>query len=276
MIASLIKHSRFASILLLSVVAQLAADQPIMNMMPRWDGGYGFQVLAETIHRSDLKQGDDVVASGFSEDISVLHLQGVYTWDRSVRLTFKLPYVVDARREVPGSSGEKIVQKDEGLGDLTLALPIKQYFNLAARSGNWTLAPQVRIPMGEANDSYEVANRVWGGGLFAGYETETYDWFFATGVSAWLFENPEPAEWHYSLDLGWNALDYLQILLESDFHWDDDDAFILSSGPAIYARFSDNIHARAEWKHDFVSEVSSHEPDHGNGDRLSIGIGFVF
>ena len=276
MIASLIKHSRFASILLLSVVAQLAADQPIMNMMPRWDGGYGFQVLAETIHRSDLKQGDDVVASGFSEDISVLHLQGVYTWDRSVRLTFKLPYVVDARREVLGSSGDKVVQHDQGLGDLTLALPLKQYFNLAARSGNWTLAPQVRIPMGEAKDSYEVANRVWGGGLFAGYETETYDWFFATGVSAWLFENPEPAEWHYSLDLGWNALDYLQILLESDFHWDDDDAFVLSSGPAIYARFSDNIHARIEWKHDFVSEVSSHEPDHGNGDRLSIGIGFVF
>lgn len=276
MYLALLKRSRATIILLLVSIGQLAADQPIMNMMPRWDGGYGFQVLAETIHRSDLKQGDDVIASGFSEDISVLHLQGVYTWDRSVRLTFKLPYVVDARREVLGSSGEKIVQKDDGLGDLTLALPVKQYFNLAARSGNWTLAPQVRIPLGQADDAYEVANRVWGGGLFAGYETETYDWFFATGVGAWIFEDPEPAKWSYSIDIGWNALDYLQILWESDFRWDDEDAFIVSAGPAIYARLSDNIHTRLEWKHDFISEVSSHEPDHGNGDRLSIGIGFVF
>lgn len=38
-------------------VASVWADQPIMNMMPRWDGGYGFQVLAERLHRSDLKQG---------------------------------------------------------------------------------------------------------------------------------------------------------------------------------------------------------------------------
>ena len=271
-----LKNRRTILILLLASLNQLAADQPIMNMMPRWDGGYGFQVLAESIHRSDLKQGDDVVASGYSEDVSILHLQGVYTWDRSVRLTFKLPYIVDAQREVLGSSEQKVVQHDQGLGDLTLALPLKQYFNLAARSGNWTLTPQVRVPLGKADDSYEVANRVWGGGLFAGYETETYNWFFASGIGAWLFENPEPAEWHYSLDLGWNALDYLQILWESDLHWDDDDAFIVSAGPAIYARFSDNVHARFEWKHDFVSEVSSHEPDHGNGDRLSIGIGFVF
>ena len=67
-----------------------------MNMMPRWDGGYGFQLLSETIHRSDLKRGDTTLASGFTEDISQLHLQGVYTWDRSVRLTAKLPYVVAA------------------------------------------------------------------------------------------------------------------------------------------------------------------------------------
>lgn len=274
--ASPLKNSRTILILLLVSLSQLAADQPIMNMMPRWDGGYGFQVLAESIHRSDLKQGDDVVASGYSEDLSILHLQGVYTWDRSVRLTFKLPYIVDAQREMLGSSGDKVVQRDQGLGDLTLALPLKQYFNLAARSGNWTLAPQVRVPLGKADDSYEVANRVWGGGLFAGYETETYNWFFASGISVWVFEGPEPAEWHYSLDLGWNALDYLQILWESDLHWDDDDAFIVSAGPAIYARFSDIVHARFEWKHDFVSEVSSHEPDHGNGDRWSIGIGFVF
>ena len=48
------------------VLSQLHGDQPIMNMMPRWDGGYGFQVRAEHINRSDLKQGKDVVARGFT------------------------------------------------------------------------------------------------------------------------------------------------------------------------------------------------------------------
>lgn len=252
------------------------ADQPIMNMMPRWDGGYGLQLLADHIHRSDLKQGNDVIASGFSEDIVRLHLEGVYTWDRSIRFTFKLPYTVDARREVLGDNGEKIIERDSGIGDLTLALPLKHYFNLNARSGNWTLAPQVRVPLDEKSDDYEVADRVWGAGIWAGYETETYDWFFATGMGFWHFEGGEPAEWTYNLDLGWNARDHLQILWESDLEWDDENAFSLAAGPAIYFRWSDVVHSRIEWKHDFISEVSDATPDHGNGDHLRVGIGFVF
>ena len=100
------------------------ADQPIMNMMPRWDGGYGFQVRAEHVHRSDLKQGKDAVGRGFTEDLTQLHLESVYTWDRSIRFTAKLPYVAEARREVLGAVGQKVVQRDDGIGDLTLALPL--------------------------------------------------------------------------------------------------------------------------------------------------------
>jgi hypothetical protein len=258
------------------VAAPLQADQPIMNMMPRWDGGYGFQVRAEHIHRSDLKQGSDVIARGFTEEVTQFHLEGVYTWDRSIRLTAKLPYVADARREVLGPMGEKIVQRDQGIGDLTLALPLKHYFNLAARSGSWTLAPQLRIPLGQEDDEFEVWDGVWGGGLSLGYETETYNWFIATSAGFWVFEDPEPAEWSYSLDLGWNARDNMQLLWESDLSWDDENKFFLSSGPALYWRWNDNTHIRIEWKHDFVSRVTSDRPDHGNGDRFSAGIGFVF
>ncbi|MDP4693016.1 MAG: hypothetical protein NWS00_00565, partial [Opitutales bacterium] len=203
--------------------------------------------------------------------------QGVYTWDRSIRMTFKLPYITDARREQLGAGGSKDVQHYDGLGDLTIALPLKRYFNLAARSGSWTLAPQLRVPIGEkGDDGYQVPDRVWGTGLSVGYETETYDWFFATSAGFWFFEQPEPAEWSWSLDLGWNARDNMQLLLESDLKWDDDNAFTLATGPALYWRWSDHVHTRIEWKHDVVSKVSTHTPDHGNGDRWSIGIGFVF
>ena len=254
----------------------LNADQPIMNMMPRWDGGYGFQIRAEHIHRSDLKQGYDVVAHDYSEDIHQFHLEGVYTWDRSIRITAKLPYVEDASREVSGPGGQKVVQYDEGIGDLTLALPLKRYFNLDARTGSWTLAPQFRIPLGREDDEFEVWDGVWGSGLSFGYETETYIWFFATNFGFWIFEQPEPAEWSYSLDLGWNAREDVQILWESDLSWDDEGRFSLSAGPALYWRWSDKTHIRIEWKQDFISRVTLDRPDHGNGERFSAGVGFVF
>jgi hypothetical protein len=269
---------RRIALLLIIGYSPLVGDQPIMNMMPRWDGGYGVQALAETIHRSDLKLGDAVVGKGFSEDIQLLHLQGVYTWDRSVRLTFKLPYVVSAQREVLGIDNEKVVQHDQSIGDLTLALPLKQYFNLSARSGNWSIVPQIIIPLGAADDkhNYAVASRVWGSGISLGYETETYHWFFAASASAWAYESNKSNQWGGSIDLGLKSGDRLLYLWESDLKVDVEDAFILSAGPAVYYRFSDTIHTRFEWKHDFISRVSKRQAEYANGDRISFGIGFVF
>ena len=269
---------RRIALLLIISCSPLLGDQPIMNMMPRWDGGYGMQALAETIHRSDLKLGDVVVGKGFSEDIELLHLQGVYTWDRSVRLTFKLPYIVSAQREVLGIDNQKEEQHNKGIGDLTLALPLKQYFNLSARSGNWSIVPQIIIPLGAADsaDIYSVANRIWGSGISLGYETETYHWFFAASASAWAYESSMSNQWGGSVDLGLKSGDRLLYLWESDFKLDVEDAFILSAGPAVYYRFSDTIHTRFEWKHDFISRVSKRQAEYANGDRISFGIGFVF
>lgn len=252
------------------------ADQPIMNMMPRWDNGYGFQILSENLHRKDLKQGDTVIASNFNESIHRLRLQGVYTWDRSIRLTFKLPYIVEARRETLGSADEKIVEHYSGFGDLTLALPLKKYFNLEQRSGSWTLAPQLRVPLGSKTEKYEAADRQWAAGLSLGYETEVYRWFFATSINTWVFENSEPFELNASIDLRIKIRDDIELLWESDFHWDDAGAAALAAGPAIYWRIADQIHSRLEWKHDFISRVQREKIGHANGDKISIGIGFVF
>ena len=259
----------------LCTLVSALADQPIFNKLPRWDGGYGFQIVTDTIHRSDLLQDDSVVGAGFSEDITQLHFEGVYTWDRSVRLTFKLPYVLDARREVFGANGEKEVQRDQGIGDLTLALPLKKYFNLDGRSGSWTFAPQVRIPL-DNGDDYEVWDHVWGAGLSLGYETETRGWFFGTGVTAWLFETEEPAEISGSIDLGWNFRENAQFTWETDLKFEADGTVFVQAGPALYWRFTDEIHGRVDWKHDFYSKAGGTDLDHGNGDRVSIGVGFVF
>ena len=52
-----------------------------MNMMPRWAGGWGYQFVEEYRHESDLLLGGVVKHRGFSEDVHLMHLQGVYTWD---------------------------------------------------------------------------------------------------------------------------------------------------------------------------------------------------
>ena len=140
-------------VFILAVVTSWA-DQPIMNMMPRWDGGYGIQVLYDYIDREDLLEGDETIHKGWSETIQQVHIQGVYTWDRSIRITAKLPVVLDAER-INLVDGQRVVQQDKGIGDLTLALPLKKYFNLMKRSGNWSVAPQIRVPLG-SSDEYEV------------------------------------------------------------------------------------------------------------------------
>ena len=256
------------------ITVSVVADQPIMNMMPRWDGGYGWQVLYDTIHREDLLRGESVIESGWSETVHQVHLQGVYTWDRAIRITAKLPLVLDAER-VNLVDNNRVVQRDEGVGDLTLALPLKRYFNLMKRTGNWTVAPQVRVPMG-SKDEYDVYDRVWGGGLFAGYETEMRYAFFAAGGSYWVFETEEPEAWHSSVDAGWNFRDNAQLLWETDWHYETDGKRFVSAGPALYWRHNDNTHLRFEYKREFNGKTATGELDHIGGDRIVAGVGFVY
>ncbi len=251
------------------------SDQPIMNMMPRWDGGYGYQLRTEYINRSDLLRGDEVVGEGFSESIYKLHLEGVYTWDRSIRLTLKMPYVIEARREQL-VNGAKQSERTSKLGDMTFALPLKKYFNRDGSSGSWTLAPQLRVPTASKTNAYDIYDREWGLGLALGYEIETSTSFFAIGVHGFAFEKDDDNEIGMSIDLGWNFRDYAQLLWETDYRAEDNGSETLAAGPALYWRFTDEIHTRIEWKHDFKSRVGSNELDHGNSDSFSLGIGFVW
>ena len=249
------------------------ADQPIMNMMPRWDGGYGFQLVQEYRTESELLDGKSEVGNGLSETVNILHLEGVYTWDRSVRLTAKLPFVLDAEREILDSAGNVVTQEDSGVGDLTLALPIKSYFNETDKSGSWTAAPQLRVPLRDA-DEFDVYDRVWGVGLSLGYEQETQRSFFAVGVSGWFFEGEEPDELQGSFDLGWNFDTRGQLLLETDFEYEFDGSYTLKSGPALYYRITDIVHARLDWKYDLIDKQNT--IDHGKGQSLKASIGFVW
>lgn len=265
---------RFLLMLALTPVA--FADQPIFNEMPRWDNGWGVQFVQEFRREADLLSGGEIVGKGFSEDVDILHVEGVYTWDRSIRATLKLPWVVDASREFPDAEGGNITQKDEGIGDATLALPLKKYFNLDGRSGSWTLAPQVRVPLSD-DDLYEVYDGVWGTGLSAGYETETYRYLFAFQVGGWVFEEGEPFQASASLDLGVNFNVFKtsgHVKWETDFIYEDDGLEKLLVGPHVYLKINDTIHAQLMYKKEI--HARRNVLDHGNGKILKVGVAFVF
>jgi hypothetical protein len=264
------------ALLTLTCASQLLADEPIMNEMPRWAGGWGIQTVWEHRTERDLLLGGRKANEGFSEEVNILHLEGVYTWKKSIRLSAKLPYVMNARREMPDGFGGKKVQRDQGIGDFTLALPLKKYFNLDGRSASWTFKPMLRIPLA-GNGEYEVYDNEWGTGLGLGYGSETARWYFLIDTSGWVFHGDEPFESHSSLDLGYNFEargSNGTILWETDFHYEDDGSETLSAGPAFYWNVNDTTHLRLAWQHDFHDRQGV--LDHGNGDAFKLSIGWVF
>lgn len=109
------KRLIFTLTLFLSAAAQ--AHQPVMDMAPRWEGGYGVQT--RVTHANDQTE---------------TWLEGVYTFKPSLRMTLKVPY----------AGGE--------LGNAILAMPLKRYKNKGAFTSNWGLTPSVRMPTGQGDD----------------------------------------------------------------------------------------------------------------------------
>ena len=115
-------------ILSLMLPAIANAHQPVMDMAPRWDDGYGFQIRHENYGSKTLRNGDSKVDNALNQKTSInkTWFEGVYTFDKSIRTTFKLPYIQRT------SSSNGIKESNEGIGDLILGVPLKHYINKGA------------------------------------------------------------------------------------------------------------------------------------------------
>lgn len=89
------------------------AHQPIMDMAPRWNNGYGIQIRTEK-----------------TDNQTIDWLEGVYTFKPSVRMTLKVPSI------------------DEDIGDSIFAVPLKRYSNQGGFTSNIGITPSLRIPTG--------------------------------------------------------------------------------------------------------------------------------
>ena len=288
------------------------AEQPIFDEMPRWAGGWGFQLLQDYRHY-ERREGEAERDGGLAERRAHrFHLQGVYTWQRWIRITAKLPYLLrEERKEYDpevlsqaecrqeyfyeedvracrASAEARAEQRLErgGLGNLTLALPLKRYFNLDDRSGSWTLNPQIRLPTALGGNHPDA-----GAGLWAGYETESYRYHFGVGGQLWALQSESKPQYSFRLKLGVNlhargSSGHLKLWTSMDGGLSILSPWRLTMGPILYWRFTDLVHGQAIWRRDVIDHGDSEQAwrhadkglqaKPGDGDLLRLGIGFVF
>ena len=152
----IILSSVFMSVI--GFVIPLQAHQPVMDMAPRWKGGYGFQIRHEYRKSDKLLNDDSEVSNPFNRKkrVNKTWFEGIYTFKREVRLTLKVPYVDQSRTVV--RSGTAVKQRGNGLGDIIIGLPLKRYENRGDSTMNVAFTPSLRIPTGSTNDDFPVGD----------------------------------------------------------------------------------------------------------------------
>ncbi len=138
-------------------VCSVFADQPVMNEVPRWDGGYGAQVFQEWRQSDDLMRGGNTLPNpdNLEYEKRITHLEGVYTWTKALRVTLKLPWV-DQKRRVMEEDGSVRWQHSQGFDDVKLALPVRKYINQPRSSGHVGVVPQTRFGLQKDSNSSQT------------------------------------------------------------------------------------------------------------------------
>ena len=137
-------------------------------------------------------------------------------------------------------------------------LPLKQYFNEGAITGNWSVTPSVQLPTGEDGE--------WDLGVSLSYSSETptfyqlydlYSWGDRTGLDVNVgFAFPGQGAGRFAL---WDVS-----LLASD------EGDRIQTGP-VFVYFRKNMMFRAEYKH-----LAWERDSDWSGGFFNVGIGFVY
>ncbi len=265
------------SIIILALIEIGWAHQPVMDMAPRWVGGWGFQFRYETLGSNKLLDGENSIA-GLSHYRKTTWFEGVYTWKRSIRATFKLPYHQIKNEKQLIDWGDPI-EKGSGLGDLILALPLKKYFNLKRSTGNFGITPQIRLKTGDDSDIIESKG---GYGLSLSYSAENFSYYQLYDLYGWSLEDGSSVT-GVDINLGWHPIHNndtnsgLFLMWDGTFQMKSDKDgnrdVRLFSGP-IAVLYRGGIMARIDVK--FPLSESVDQASLSKGTIVQTGIGFVF
>ena len=265
------------SVIIFYLLSLVWAHQPVMDMAPRWSGGWGFQFRLETLGSDKLLSGEASDA-GLSSYRKTTWFEGVYTWKRSIRATFKLPYHQIEKKYQLVDSGNPI-EKENGIGDLILALPLKKYFNLKRSTGNWGLTPQIRLKSGDASS---LMNSKSGYGLSFSYSAENFSYYQLYDLYGWSLDDGSSIL-GVDVNLGWHPIHKNETNSGLFLMWDG--TFQMKSekngnrdvrlftGP-IAVLYREGLMARIDVK--FPVSESVDRASLSKGTIIQTGIGFVF
>ena len=236
-----------------------------MDMAPRWSGGYGFQIRYES-YGSDLTvNAKDINASFFHK---TYFLEGVYTWDRSARITLKLPY------QIIEKSDFDILSKNNSFGDLIIAVPLKKYNNYKSYTQNIGVTPQVKIPLDEKMTN---VTGPFSGGVSLSYSSESFSFYQLYDIFSWFYNYKDPL---LGLDINLGFHPYhdnatnkgLFVIWDATCRWENSYT-IIQTGPA-FMLYNQNIMMRAELKLPVIETGGKNKLS--KGVYMNIGLGFVF
>lgn len=170
------KHTACLALLLLAPSAGWA-HQPVMDMAPRWSGGYGFQTRYESVVSGRLEREGREIANpqGLGAESRTQWFEGVYTFHRSFRATFKLPY--EHQRKRLFKDGLVRDAEASGVGDLILAFPIKRYRNHMTHTNNLAVNPSITLPTGKTQGDIPLGRGTVDYGLSVSYAREAVKTF---------------------------------------------------------------------------------------------------
>ena len=285
------KNTAIFTAVALSPISLLTAGahQPVMDMAPRWADGYGVQIRHESYGSDKLMNGDSEIANplGLKKHVKKTWLEGVYTFDRSKRVTFKLPYVQQTR--VTNINGVATHQKNQGIGDLILGVPLKKYFNKGAQTGNWGFTPSLRLPTGSTDGDFPISDGSVDLGLSVSYSSENPDFYDLYDLFYWINTEGEK-NMNEGNELGFDANWGIHPYHNNDTNsgmflmWDvsarhkaeSTTAFggsRIHTGP-VMVLYRDNIMFRTEYKMPVYENMNSNSVSRGN--EFTIGIGVTF
>ena len=286
-------HYLICSFGLFMIMAEtVKAHQPVMDMAPRWEDGYGFQIRQEYRSSDELFSGDSEVDNPFGRDktVSTTWLEGIYTFKREVRLSIKIPYR-DLERTVL-RNGVAVRETGSGLGDIIIGVPLKSYTNQESATSNIAFTPSIRLPTGSTNDDFPVGDGStdYGVSFSASFETanlyQYYDLFYWKNGEG-KRDIQQGDEIGFDANVGWHPYHDNQTNEGVFLMWDVSARYEkrgqstagvtggkhISTGP-VFVYYQGGMMLRAEYKYPLYEDVYDTQLSHGQ--EFNIGIGLVF
>lgn len=268
------------------------AHQPVMDMAPRWQGGYGFQVRFESFGSGTILAGTHEANNPFDleKNVETTWLEGIYTFRREVRLSVKVPYVDQSRTVM--RDGTPVRLSGSGLGDTVIGIPLKRYKNEATQTGNLAITPSIRLPTGSTSGDNPVGDGGTDVGLSFSASFERADLYQYYDLYYWANGSGDRGmhagdETGLDINIGWHP--YHDNITNSGIFAMADvsarkqnrgrDLFGETGGSRVavgpvFVYYHGGVMLRVEYKHPVYEDLEANQ--FSRGVEVNVGIGFVF